>query len=44
MYEKTNKKIDIIIKDKKDQAELLYVNFDLRFKILMNRFASYKKQ
>jgi hypothetical protein len=41
LYEKTNKQVISVVD--KDQAELLYINFDLRFKYFMRKFALYNR-
>lgn len=42
MYEKSDKRIDKIIQEKKENTELLHVNFDIRFKILADSINNYK--
>lgn len=41
LFEKTSKRVVSIVKE--EQAELLYINFDLRFKHFMRKFALYNR-
>lgn len=41
LYEKTNKQIIQVVE--RDYAELLYINFDLRFKFFMRKFTLYNR-
>jgi hypothetical protein len=41
LYEKTNRRVLQVVKQ--ESAELLYINFDLRFKHFMRKFALYNR-
>jgi hypothetical protein len=41
LYDKTNRKVLQVVKQ--ESAELLYINFDLRFKHFMRKFALYNR-
>eukprot|EP00347_Sterkiella_histriomuscorum_P003504 403364047 len=44
MYQKSDKRMDLIIKEQAENTELLFVNFDMRFKLDVSDIVNYKKQ